>query len=100
MMIQMQGISPGIQQTLSNISVFKAYPNPASRMLTLEMSLKNADEISIDIVNLAGQKVISRSLVKTMTITEQFDVSNLAKGIYFLQVSSSQGVAAEKIVIE
>lgn len=100
MMIQMQGTLPGVQQTLSNISVFKAYPNPASHLLTLEMSLKNADKISIDIVNLAGQKVISRSLVKTTTITEQFDVSNLAKGIYFLQVSSAQGVAAEKIVIE
>lgn len=99
-MIQLFGGSPGVQQALSNISVFKAYPNPVSHLLNVEIHLKNADKISIDIVNLAGQKVMSRSCVKTNTILEQFDVSNFANGIYFLQVSSSQGIAAEKIVIE
>lgn len=90
----------GIEQSLNNIHSFKAYPNPTSNILNIDMTLKKADNIQISLVNTAGQTVLNRDVSQTNIIHEPFNVSNLAKGIYFLKVTTSQGVAAEKIVIE
>ncbi len=98
--VPMGGCRVGIQQSLSNVNAFKAYPNPATNILNVQMTLAKADEVQISLVNTAGQTIISRNLAKTGTVNEQFNVANLAKGIYFLKVTTSEGSAADKIVIE
>lgn len=92
--------SLSISGSLANISSFKAYPNPASSVLNIQMTLATAEDIEISLVNTAGQTLLSKKIEKAATLNETFDVANLAKGIYFLKVNNAQGSAAEKIVIE
>lgn len=89
----------GIEQHL-NVQAFKAYPNPATHTLTVEIALTKADDIEIALVNLAGQTLMRKNLSNVVKVNESFKVNTLSKGIYLLTVSTSQGTAADKIVIE
>uniref|UniRef100_UPI00404B1E0A leucine-rich repeat protein n=1 Tax=Flavobacterium sp. TaxID=239 RepID=UPI00404B1E0A len=71
---------------------FKLYPNPTSDILTIE--LQNGLELqNVNFYNILGQ------LVKTSnTITT--NVSELAKGNYFVEVLTNEGKATKTVIIE
>lgn len=98
--VTMAGCQVGIESSLSNVNAFKAFPNPTANILNVQMTLTKADNVEISLVNTAGQTVLSRNVSNATVLAEQFNVANLAKGIYFLKVATSEGVAADKIVIE
>ena len=57
----------------------RVYPNPVSDVLTIE----NADDKTIEIINTLGQIVLSQN-----TLTPNINVQSLANGIYFLKMES------------
>ena len=73
----------------------KVYPNPFKDELTIENGGASAiTEISV--FNLAGQKI--QSFVQTDIINNKIDLSNLASGMYFLNVQFENGqTITEKI---
>lgn len=98
--IEMLGCQVGIEKNLSNITHFEAFPNPASDVLQVKMRLQKEDNVSISLVNVAGQNVLQKDILHATNLQESFYINGLAKGIYFLKIQTSQGIAAEKIVIE
>lgn len=97
--ITLSGCQVGVEQYL-NIHFFKAYPNPVSQLLNIEMTLPKVDNVQLSLVNLAGQTLMEQHLTNISEVKAQFKVANLAKEIYLLRVSTSDGIAAEKIIIE
>ena len=71
--------------------LFKIYPNPSSKQITIQINTSDFKKASI--YNGLGQFVKSS---KELTI----DISSLLKGIYFLQVETTQKKSIKKIVIE
>lgn len=87
--------------SLDNISTLKAYPNPATNSLNVQMVLEKAEDIEISLSNVAGQTILSKKIVNATSIINQtLDIANFNKGIYFLKVTNTQGSVIEKIVIE
>lgn len=70
---------------------FNVYPNPSTDVLNIELD-DNLILENITLYNNLGQKVKS---VKTSVI----DVSNLAKGLYFIEVTTNLGKADQKVII-
>ena len=69
------------------------YPNPATNKLTIEN--ENLKINSTLIVNISGK------IVKEITTnTDTIDVSNLIKGIYFLQIQTDNGSVIKKFIKE
>jgi len=75
--------------TANELSV-KIYPNPASDILYIQTQNIQPQTLSIHDVN--GQ------LVSTMRFVPQVDVSNLAPGVYLIEVSAPEGVARRRFV--
>jgi trimeric autotransporter adhesin len=79
------GIS--INYTLSVLQVknqsAKLYPNPVSDRLFLQFS--SSDTYNLKIVNILGQLVLTENNV---TSSRALNVSNLSKGLYFLNITS------------
>lgn len=73
-------------------STFSLYPNPASTQITIEVPQEN-DLEKVTIYNNLGQLVISS---KTTTI----DTSTLSKGVYIVEVKTSQGTSSKKLIVE
>ena len=73
-------------QDFSGIAM-KVFPNPSTDVVTVEMPLE-ADEVTMELLNLAGQVVISRQAFTTGGfLREALDVSGLAQGMYMLRVN-------------
>ncbi len=77
---------------------FTAYPNPASSKLTIEFSEAYRSG-NISLLNSDGKKVLSRSI--TGFNKEALDVSNLAAGMYIIEIKAANGEKQQqKVLIE
>ena len=76
-----------------NEAEFSVYPNPVSNMLSI--SCGNAD-YSFVMYNGMGQMVANGN----GRGTQQINVNNLTKGVYFLRLTSGTQVRIEKVVVE
>jgi hypothetical protein len=67
------------------------YPNPVADRLFI--SSENLQIETIAIINLQGRQVFSEK-----NETESIDVSNLSEGLYFIEISSSEGKSIQKFI--
>jgi alpha-tubulin suppressor-like RCC1 family protein len=75
----------------SILSDFKVFPNPVRDVLNIETDL---DIQSVEIYNIQGQKVLSSN-------QKQINVSDLAAGIYMVQIQDIENnIATKKVVIK
>jgi cytochrome oxidase Cu insertion factor (SCO1/SenC/PrrC family) len=87
----------GINELDNSVAaILNVFPNPASLSTTVEFSLTEATEITVELSNLMGQKV------STMT-TQQYTIgkhvvnvplANLSNGMYNISLTSSDGLLA------
>ena len=80
----------GVDETESN---FRIYPNPVNN--TLYINGGNA-EFSYVLLNGMGQEVVKG----TAQGTQQINVANMNKGVYFLRLSAGNQVKIQKVVVE
>jgi PKD repeat protein len=78
-------------EEMNNVS-FSVYPNPASTKINVQYEL-NGDLKEIAVYTASGQKVISST-------SNEIDVQSLSNGIYFVKVTTSNGVGNEKLNIQ
>ncbi len=76
------------QQT--NVEIF---PNPSTGIFTISTT----EDYKINIVDISGRVVY---ILETNTSNSQIDLSNIAKGIYFIELSNENEKINRKIIIE
>jgi hypothetical protein len=82
-------------------SAMKVYPNPTSGLFSLEFNSLESGKATVEIVALNGQTVKQRDILlagKTQTVL--FDISAEAAGVYMIKVTSKEGVATQKIILQ
>ena len=73
---------------------FSIYPNPAINILTVDLNLKQSENISLEIVNNLGQNILSYKMeVLAGATSKNIDIQNLENGIYFLVLKSGENSA-------
>ncbi|MFZ4561964.1 MAG: carboxypeptidase regulatory-like domain-containing protein [Bacteroidales bacterium] len=83
------GIDP-----ISNVGGISIYPNPASDIV----NVKSDNNITrIDVMNFVGQTVYANSDVTAKT--SKINVSSFTAGVYFVKVTTSEGVRTVKITV-
>ena len=75
---------------------FSIAPNPATNFLNIVASPEFSEGSLVAVYNNLGQKVLSAHLNQQA----QIDVSNLAKGVYFVQINSKNGFSATQKVVK
>lgn len=76
---------------------FVVFPNPTEGMISIE-SQKTIE--SIIVYNLIGEQVTVLNALNTNTLS-QIDVSELAKGVYIIELTTTSGLkAAQKLIIK
>lgn len=74
------------------------YPNPNAGMFTLNLEQSLSGESLITVYNLTGKTVYSSAHTGT-ELSIPIDLSELANGVYFVQLENKLGIATRKIVI-
>lgn len=72
-------------------NAIKLYPNPAKSHFELATT---ANVEKVEVYSLQGQ------LVKTFANQNQYEINDLAKGMYIVKISAQEGVANKTLVIE
>jgi hypothetical protein len=91
----------GMNEIVQGKQEFSVYPNPANDVLNMNLKMNDADnEVVVTFMNFLGQVVMSQNIGKVAggQSTYSFDVSNLPSGAYFVNVSTSKGVASSKFI--
>ncbi len=74
------------------------YPNPATNQITLEY-VGQAQLQQLTIINVNG-KVIRTISLKNFQSSQRIQTSDLAKGMYFLNIQSNKDTIVQKLIIE
>lgn len=78
------------------------YPNPFSGNTKIDITLHKSSNVSIDVYNTIGQKVLGTEnkymTAGTQTIT--IDASNLKPGIYFYTIRTNEASVTNKMIIQ
>ncbi|MEM8526706.1 MAG: reprolysin-like metallopeptidase [Bacteroidota bacterium] len=76
----------------------KIFPNPSDGLLFVTSERASRTLLHFSLWNLQGQQLLERA--EERTFNQIFDLSTFAKGVYFLKITSEEGTALEKIVLD
>jgi hypothetical protein len=89
-------------QTAPVFTIGNVYPNPATNMVNIPVSMKNSAGVTVKVVDVMGKTVTVEN--NTMLPAGQnllsLSVNNLTKGIYFCQVTANGQTVNKKIVVQ
>ena len=79
-----------------------AYPNPVSSELTLSVTTDKSSKFNIVLLDLSGRVISTEQVnISQGEYLHKMDVSNLAKGMYMLNISNSEGYMQQiRIAVE
>jgi len=79
-----------VEVTRVNVNEVKVFPNPFNESLTIKVSTKSSQKVSVKLVDISGRIIVSRDLgvvdgVRNLTITSA-EIGKVSAGTYMLQM--------------
>ncbi len=83
------GDGEGVDNLASEYVLNAAYPNPFNAMTNVSVTLPEASDLNLRVINVVGEEVASLNsgLVSAGSHTFTFDAANLSSGVYFVHAS-------------
>ncbi len=94
------GSLPYFRTQGDQLSSFSISPNPAQDIATVQFSLEEENNVSLEIFDINGRKV-KTILSEKMNVGEQshqVDLSDLDSGIYYLHIRTGKKIVTRKVV--
>jgi hypothetical protein len=89
----------GIEE--NDITEMRVFPNPASDMVRVAFEMKDATDVTVNVVNTVGQTVMtSAHSAITGGNVVTLNVANLANGLYFVEVNSANGTSTQRLIVQ
>lgn len=90
----------GLNEDIIESSV-KLYPNPASEFTMVAVTLAEAQDLSIEVVDMMGQIVWSadKNNVEAGRTVHNINTANLADGMYTVKLSAGSTVVSKRLVV-
>jgi hypothetical protein len=77
------------------------YPNPVSGSFTAELNVVASEKADVSFINAAGQLLFAENLVLSKGKNAlRYNVSEYAKGVYYLKITTANKVFVERVVIQ
>jgi hypothetical protein len=94
-------ISCYVKETITSASVTEIYPNPFNPETNIQFELAESGDVSLDIYNLKGQKVVTLidANMEAGSHTTIWNAQNQSSGIYLLRFVTGNTCATKKIIL-
>ena len=92
-------IETGIGENTVNLSA-SVYPNPTTGVFAFALNAEQKLNGEITVTDVTGRTIYSKITQVVPFYQTTIDLSGFAKGIYFVQYKTDEGIAAKKISIE
>ena len=95
------GINVGVEETQAGLMTMQVYPNPANGQVQVNITFAKETEgrAEIRLNDLMGRTVYSTSITAQETASLSIPTSDLAAGIYFLNIRTAKGTICKKVQI-
>lgn len=76
------------------------FPNPATSEVSISMPAKiRKQSVEVTLVNSLGQQVVSRTIPARDGSTQRLSLNGVAKGVYTLQLTTSEGIITKRLLV-
>jgi hypothetical protein len=83
---------------INNLSI---YPNPSRDIFNVSFTSEDAQDLEVRVINVVGEVVYTENLEQFVgEYTKQVDLATYTKGIYFLEITTNNGVVNKKLIIQ
>jgi hypothetical protein len=84
--------------TIANLEIF---PNPSRDMFNITFTSERIQDLKVRVLNVIGEELVNEALQQFVgEYTKQIDLTNNAKGIYFLEIETNDGVINKKLILQ
>ncbi len=97
--LNLQGTPVGINDMNKNNSI-KMYPNPNNGEFNIILNSEIEKDYTIELVNVQGQVVFTKSLNDVITHKEEINISNFGSGVYYLRTNDGENIHIEKVIVK
>jgi hypothetical protein len=85
----------------ASIANLDVYPNPSRDVFNISFTSKSIQDLRVGILNVVGEVIASEELEQFIgEYTKQINLEDNAKGIYFLEIETNDGVINKKLIIQ
>ena len=86
------------QIQIDNLNI---YPNPSRDIFNIEFSSSFTQNLQVRIINSIGEVIFIDKLERYIgEYTKQIHLTNNAKGIYFLEIETNNGMINKKLLLQ
>ena len=83
---------------IANLDV---YPNPSRDIFNVTFTSEDIQNLEVRIINVIGEVVYTEDLNQFVgQYTKQVDLASYTKGIYFLEITTDNGVVNKKLILQ
>ena len=83
------------------ITDLKLYPNPSTQKFNLSFNTTTVFDIKIKLTNVLGKKLMSQEILKFVGKYDlEINLTNKAKGIYFLEIELNDVSIYKKLILQ
>ncbi|MBC8486067.1 MAG: C10 family peptidase [Bacteroidetes bacterium] len=91
----------GVDEQNESFGNLKVYPNPANNLLNISFSLDESQSFDIKLLSVTGEVVYVESTNEfSGNYVNTIDLSEIAKGVYFLNLTNNKGTVNRKVIIK
>ena len=84
--------------TISNLDV---YPNPSRDMFNVTFTSEDVQDLEVRVMNVVGEVVYTENLEEFVgEYTKKIDLATYTKGVYFLEITTNNGVVNKKLILQ
>jgi hypothetical protein len=79
----------------------RIYPNPASNYLSISYEMEQSGEVTVEIINITGQKMMQSELGQRTSGThvETISLDGMENGVYMIRMTTGDSMYTSKIKI-
>jgi hypothetical protein len=87
-------------ESISQIKNLDVYPNPSRDIFNIRFVSEKIQDLSIRVINIMGELVYEEKANQFIgEYTKQIDLVDSSKGIYFIEIVTTDGIVNKKIIL-
>jgi hypothetical protein len=95
------GVAPIRLEGGSAINDLEIYPNPSKDIFNVSFVSEDVQNLEVRVLNMVGELVYTEGLEQFVgEYTKSINMSKYTKGVYFLEITTNNGVVNKKIVLQ
>ena len=85
-------------EAITNLDV---YPNPSRDRFNISFTSETVQDLRVRVLNVVGEEIVSEDLQEFVgEYTKQINLEDNAKGIYFLEIETGDGIINKKLILQ